>query len=228
MMTYYILIGLIALVSMSVSSKLKRKFKEYSQLHLSNGMSGAEVAEKMLHDHGIYDVRVISTPGRLTDHYNPKDKTVNLSEAVYAQRNAAAAAVAAHECGHAVQHAQAYSWLQTRSTLVPIVNVSSSLSMWIILAGLMLGFGAGLGLGFWVAVLGFGLMAVATVFSFVTLPVEYDASNRALAWLKSRNIVSREEYKDAEDALKWAARTYLVAALGALATLMYWALQIFG
>ena len=164
----------------------------------------------------------------MTDHYNPKDRTVNLSEAVYHERNAAAAAVAAHECGHAVQHAQAYSWLQTRSTLVPIVNVSSRLSMWIILAGLMLGFGAGLGLGFWVAVLGFGLMAVATVFSFVTLPVEYDASNRALAWLKNRNIVSREEYKDAEDALKWAARTYLVAALGALATLMYWALQIFG
>ena len=191
-------------------------------------MSGAEIAEKMLSDHGINNVRVVSVKGRLTDHYNPKDRTVNLSEAVYHERNAAAAAVAAHECGHAVQHAQAYSWLEMRSALVPIVSISSRLSMWVILAGLMLGFGAGLGLGYWVVVLGFVLMAIATSFSFVTLPVEYDASNRALAWLKNKNIVSRKEYKDAEDALKWAARTYLVAALGALATLIYWGLQIFG
>lgn len=226
--TYYLLIGLITLVSWLVSSTLKSKFKKYSKTQLRNGLSGAEIAEKMLADHGISDVKVVSVSGRLTDHYNPKDRTVNLSEAVYHQRNAAAAAVSAHECGHAVQHAQAYSWLQTRSTLVPIVNVSSSLSMWVIFVGLILGFGAGLGLGFWIAVLGFGLMAIATVFSFVTLPVEYDASNRALAWLKNKNIVSREEYKDAEDALKWAARTYLVAAVGSLATLLYWALQIFG
>jgi Zn-dependent membrane protease YugP len=191
-------------------------------------MSGAEIAEKMLSDHGINNVRVVSVKGRLTDHYNPKDRTVNLSEAVYHERNAAAAAVAAHECGHAVQHAQAYSWLEMRSALVPIVSISSRLSMWVILAGLMLGFGAGLGLGYWVAVLGFVLMAVATSFSFVTLPVEYDASNRALAWLKNKNMVSREEYDGAQDALKWAARTYLVAALGALATLIYWGLQIFG
>ena len=226
--TYYLLIGLITLVSWLVSSTLKSKFKKYSKTQLRNGLSGAEIAEKMLADHGISDVKVVSVSGRLTDHYNPKDRTVNLSEAVYHQRNAAAAAVSAHECGHAVQHAQAYSWLQTRSTLVPIVNVSSSLSMWVIFVGLILGFGAGLGLGFWIAVLGFGLMAIATVFSFVTLPVEYDASNRALAWLKNKNMVSREEYKDAEDALKWAARTYLVAAVGSLATLLYWALQIFG
>lgn len=226
--TYYLLIGLITLVSWMVSSTLKRKFKHYSKTQLRNGMSGAEIAEKMLADHGIRNVRVVSVKGRLTDHYNPKDRTVNLSEAVYHERNAAAAAVAAHECGHAVQHAQAYSWLQMRSTLVPMVNISSSLSIWVIFAGLALGFGAGLGLGFWVALLGFGLMAIATVFSFVTLPVEYDASNRALAWLKSKNMVSREEYKGAEDALKWAARTYLVAALGSLATLLYWALQIFG
>ena len=191
-------------------------------------MSGAEIAEKMLADHGINNVRVVSVKGRLTDHYNPKDRTVNLSEAVYHERNAAAAAVAAHECGHAVQHAQAYSWLEMRSALVPLVSISSRLSMWVILAGLMLGFGAGLGLGYWVAVLGFVLMAVATSFSFVTLPVEYDASNRALAWLKNKNMVSREEYDGAQDALKWAARTYLVAALGALATLIYWGLQIFG
>jgi Zn-dependent membrane protease YugP len=191
-------------------------------------MSGAEIAEKMLSDHGITNVKVVSVKGRLTDHYNPKDRTVNLSEAVYHERNAAAAAVAAHECGHAVQHAQAYSWLEMRSALVPLVSISSRLSMWVILAGLMLGFGAGLGLGYWVAVLGFVLMAVATSFSFVTLPVEYDASNRALAWLKNKNMVSREEYDGAQDALKWAARTYLVAALGALATLIYWGLQIFG
>ena len=142
--TYYILLGLITLVSWMVSSTLKRKFKYYSKTQLRNGMSGAEIAEKMLADHGIRNVRVVSVKGRLTDHYNPKDRTVNLSEAVYHERNAAAAAVAAHECGHAVQHAQAYSWLQMRSTLVPMVNISSSLSIWVIFAGLMLGFGAGL------------------------------------------------------------------------------------
>jgi len=226
--TYYLILGAFALISWLVSSTLKRKFATYSKIHLRNGLSGAEIAEKMLLDHGIKDVKVVSTPGRLTDHYDPRNKTVNLSEAVYNQRNAAAAAVAAHECGHAVQHAQAYSWLQLRSTLVPAVNISSKLSMWLIFGGLILGFGAGLGLGYWVVVAGFGLMAVATVFSFVTLPVEYDASNRALAWLKNKNMLSQEEYKGAEDALKWAARTYLVAALGSLATLVYWAFQIFG
>jgi hypothetical protein len=182
----------------------------------------------MLSDHGISDVKVVSVKGQLTDHYNPKNRTVNLSEAVYHQRNAAAAAVAAHECGHAVQHAKAYSWLQMRSTMVPMVSIASRFSTMVIFVGLLLGFGAGLGLGYWVVLLGFLMMGVATLFSFVTLPVEYDASNRALAWLKNRHIVSREEYKDAEDALRWAARTYLVAALGALATLVYWALQIFG
>ena len=226
--TYYLILGAFALISWLVSSTLKRKFATYSKIHLRNGLSGAEIAEKMLLDHGIKDVKIVSTPGRLTDHYDPRNKTVNLSEAVYNQRNAAAAAVAAHECGHAVQHAQAYSWLQLRSTLVPAVNISSKLSMWLIFGGLILGFGAGLGLGYWVVVAGFGLMAVATVFSFVTLPVEYDASNRALAWLKNKNMLSQEEYKGAEDALKWAARTYLVAALGSLATLVYWAFQIFG
>ena len=153
--TYYLILGAIALVSWLVSSTLKRKFATYSKIHLRNGLSGAEIAEKMLLDHGIKDVKVVSTAGRLTDHYNPTDKTVNLSEAVYNQRNAAAAAVAAHECGHAVQHAQAYSWLQLRSTLVPAVNISSKLSMWLIFGGLILGFGAGIGLGYWVVVLGF-------------------------------------------------------------------------
>ena len=225
---YYILIGAIALVSWLVSRTLKKKFEKYSKVQLRNGMSGAEIAEKMLADHGIADVEVISTPGRLTDHYNPKNKTVNLSEAVYNQRNAAAAAVAAHECGHAVQHAQAYSWLQMRSTLVPVVSVSSGMSQWLIIGGLILGGAAGLGLGWWVAVAGVVMMGFATLFSFITLPVEYDASNRALAWLKNKNMVSQEEYAGSEDALKWAARTYLVAAIGALATLLYWALQVFG
>ncbi len=228
MLGYYIIIGLIALVSFAMSSKLKSKFQEYSRVQLRNGMSGAEIAQKMLQDHGINDVRVISTPGQLTDHYNPQDKTVNLSEGVYNQRNAAAAAVAAHECGHAVQHAQAYSMLQLRSQLVPLVNISSSLSQWLIFGGLLLGAGAQLGFGFYIAIAGLLLMSVATAFSFITLPVEYDASNRALAWLKNKNMLSQQEYAGAEDALKWAARTYVVAAIGALATLLYWALQVFG
>lgn len=225
-MTYYILIGLIALVSMSVSSKLKRKFKEYSQLHLSNGMSGAEVAEKMLHDHGIFDVRVISTPGRLTDHYNPKDKTVNLSEAVYAQRNAAAAAVAAHECGHAVQHAQAYSWLQMRSQMVPIVQVASGLSQWVIMGGLILSATSALGSS--LMLMGIILYGIVTAFTLVTLPVEYDASNRAIKWMEAKHIVNQQELAGAKDSLKWAARTYLVAAIGALATLAYFVLRFLG
>ncbi|WP_329806960.1 zinc metallopeptidase [Flavobacterium facile] len=225
---YMIIIGAIALFSWLVSSRLKSKFEHYSKLTLRNGMSGAEIAEKMLADHGIRDVKVISTPGRLTDHYNPTDKTVNLSEAVYNQRNAAAAAVAAHECGHAVQHAQAYEWLTMRSKMVPMVNVSSSMSQWLIMGGIILGFASKSGIGFYVAVAGLALMAVATAFSFITLPVEYDASNRALAWLKNKNMLGQEEYAGAEDSLKWAARTYLVAALGALASLLYWAYRILG
>ena len=228
MMTYYILLGGIALVSWLVSNQLKKKFAHYSKVRLRNGMSGAEIAEKMLADHGISDVKVVSTPGRLTDHYNPKDKTVNLSEAVFGERNAAAAAVAAHECGHAVQHAQAYGWLQMRSTLVPVVSVTSGMSQWVIIGGLVLGAAAGVGLGYWVALAGLAMMGFATLFSFITLPVEYDASNRALAWLKNKHMVSQEEYKGSEDALKWAARTYLVAAIGALASLVYWAFQIMG
>lgn len=228
MIGYYILLGGIALISWLVSSTLKRKFETYSKVHLRNGMSGKEIAEKMLSDHGITDVEVISTPGQLTDHYNPKNKTVNLSEAVYNQRNAASAAVAAHECGHAVQHAKAYEWLTMRSALVPIVSVTSGMAQWIIIGGLILGAAAGVGLGYYVAIAGLLMMGFATLFSFITLPVEYDASNRALAWLKNRNMVSPEEYKGSEDALKWAARTYLVAAIGALASLVYWAFQVLG
>lgn len=227
MIGFYILIGVISLVSWLISNTLKKKFDNYSKVSLRNGMSGAEIAEKMLADHGISDVKVISTPGRLTDHYNPLDKTVNLSEAVYNQRNASAAAVAAHEVGHAVQHATAYEWLTMRSKLVPVVNISSRFSQWLIIGGLILGAGAGqTGFGFTIAVIGLVFMGLATVFSFITLPVEYDASNRALAWLKNKNMVSQKELEGSSDALKWAARTYLVAAIGSLAMLLYWALQV--
>jgi hypothetical protein len=229
MIGFYILIGVISLVSWLVSNTLKQKFKKYSKIQLRNGMSGAEIAEKMLADHGIFDVKVISTPGRLTDHYNPKDKTVNLSESVYNQRNTAAAAVAAHEVGHAVQHAKAYSYLTMRSQLVPIVSVTSKFSQWLVFGGLILGAASSAGgIGFYIAITGLLFMGFATLFSFITLPVEYDASNRALAWLQSKNMVSQQELVGAKDALKWAARTYLVAALGSLAMLLYWGLQILG
>ncbi|MGV6846470.1 MAG: zinc metallopeptidase [Lutibacter sp.] len=187
------------------------------------------MAEKMLHDNGIYDVKVISVSGKLTDHYNPVNKTVNLSDVVYSQRNTASAAVAAHECGHAVQHAKAYKWLTMRSQLVPAVNISSKFSQWLVIGGLILGAASGkAGIGFIIAVVGLIMMAIATLFSFITLPVEYDASNRALAWLKEKNMLTSTEQNGAKDALKWAARTYLVAALGSLAMLLYWGLKILG
>ena len=217
---YYLLAGLIFLVSWWVSNTLKKKFAHYSKLHLRNGLSGKEIAEQMLRDHGISDVQVISTAGQLTDHYNPTNKTVNLSESVYHQRNAAAAAVAAHECGHAVQHAQAYSWLTMRSSIVPMVGVASKLSNFVIMMGLILS-ASGSALGSSLFLLGILLFATTTVFSFITLPVEFDASNRALVWLKTKNMVTAQELDGAKDALKWAARTYVVAALGSLVTLMY-------
>ncbi|MGA0431396.1 MAG: zinc metallopeptidase [Flavobacteriaceae bacterium] len=223
---YYLLIILISIASMAVSSQLKRKFKKYSQSRLQNGMNGKEIAEQMLADHGIRGVKVVSTPGMLTDHYNPKTKTVNLSEAVYSERNAAAAAVAAHECGHAVQHAQGYEWLTMRSTLVPMVSVASNLSVWVIFGGLVLM--QTMPMGQTIAVIGVILFGMGTLFSFITLPVEYDASNRALAWLQRKNMVTQQEYDGAKDALKWAARTYVVAALGSLATLIYFALRVGG
>ena len=229
MIEFYIIIGVIALASWVVSNTLKNKFKKYSKVHLRNGMSGAEIAEKMLADHGIRDVKVVSTAGMLTDHYDPRNKTVNLSAGVYSQRNAAAAAVAAHEVGHAVQHAQAYEWLTMRSKLVPMVSVSSRFSQWLVIGGLILGAASdNTGIGFYIVIVGLGFMALATAFSFITLPVEYDASNRALAWLKNKNMVSQQEYAGSKDALKWAARTYLVAALGSLAMLLYWGLQVLG
>jgi Zn-dependent membrane protease YugP len=223
---YLLIIIAISIASMVVSSQLKRKFKKYSQVQLQNGLSGREIAEKMLTDHGIRGVQVVSTPGQLTDHYNPKTKTVNLSEAVYSQRNAAAAAVAAHECGHAVQHAQGYEWLQMRSTLVPMVSVASNFSVWVIMGGLILM--QTMPLGQTIAVAGVFLFGLGTLFSFITLPVEYDASKRALAWLQRKQMVTQREYVGAEDALKWAARTYVVAALGSLATLLYFAFRFAG
>ncbi len=221
MLGYYIIAGLIFVVSMYVSNKLKSKFKKYSKVHLQNGMSGKEIAERMLSDNGIYDVKVISTPGMLTDHYNPSKKTINLSEGVYTQRNAAAAAVAAHECGHAVQHAKAYSWLQMRSKLVPVVSVASKLSQWAIFGGIMLMVMVGSGIGQTILLLGIIMYGMGTLFSFITLPVEYDASKRALVWLENENMLTSQEHDAAEDSLKWAARTYVVAAIGSLATLFY-------
>lgn len=200
-----------------VGYRLKSKFEKYSKVQLQNGMSGAEIAQKMLFDHGIRDVRVISTPGRLTDHYNPMDKTVNLSEAVYNERNAAAAAVAAHEVGHAVQHAEAYHWLTMRSKLVPIVSFSSNIVTWVLLGGVLM-----INTFPQLLLIGIILFAMTTIFSFVTLPVEYDASNRALKWLQAKNIVTQGEYAGAKDSLKWAARTYVVAAISSLGTLLYY------
>ncbi len=229
MIGYYILAGIIFLVSMYVSNKLKSKFKKYSKVHLQNGMSGKEIAEKMLADNGITDVDVISTPGQLTDHYHPGKKTVNLSESVYMQRNAAAAAVAAHECGHAIQHARAYSWLKFRSAIVPAVSVASKLSNFVIMAGLVLSFATSMtGLGNTLFLVGIILFAATTVFAFITLPVEFDASKRALAWLENENMLTQQEHDGAEDALKWAARTYVVAALGSLATLLYFVSMFLG
>jgi Zn-dependent membrane protease YugP len=215
--------GIIMLASWFVGYQLKNKFEKYSKIHLRNGMSGAEIATKMLHDHGIYDVKVISTPGRLTDHYNPADKTVNLSEAVYNERNAAAAAVAAHEVGHAVQHATAYSWLTMRSKLVPIVSIASNFVQWILIAGILL-----INTFPQLLLIGIVLFALTTIFSVVTLPVEYDASNRALKWLETKNMVTQQELAGAKDSLTWAARTYLVAALASVGTLLYYVMIYMG
>lgn len=229
---YYIIIGISMLVSWWVSSRLKSKFEYYSNVHLRNGLSGKEVAEKMLRDNGINDVQVISVPGQLTDHYNPADKTVNLSEGVYMQRNAAAAAVAAHECGHAVQHAAGYSMLNLRSKLVPVVNISSNLMQFVLIAGIAIMAGSRTienpNGNTTVLAIGVAMFAMTTLFAFVTLPVEYDASNRAMKWLKDTGTVTVEEFVGVKDSLKWAARTYVVAALGSLAQLLYWGSLLLG
>lgn len=223
---YYLIIGAVFIASLIIQNRLRSKFAYYSKVHMQNGMSGKEIAEKMLRDNGLTDVQVMSVPGQLTDHYNPANKTVNLSEEVYMQRNAAAAAVAAHECGHAVQHAVGYSMLQLRSKMVPVVNISSKLLQFVLMAGIVVMASSG---NKTLLLLGVILFAVTTLFAFVTLPVEYDASNRALAWLKSSGTVSNAaEFEGAQDSLKWAARTYVVAALGSLAQLIYFASMLLG
>lgn len=203
--------------SMIVQQVLQSKFNKYSKVMISNGMTGAQIAQKMLHEHGIYDVKVTSTRGTLTDHYNPMTKTVNLSEGVYASNSVAAAAVAAHECGHAVQHAYGYGPLKMRSALVPVVNIASSLVSWVILAGVILI--ETFPLLIWI---GIALFATTTLFSFVTLPVEVNASTRAVSWLSNAGITDYSTRPQAVDALKWAAYTYVIAALGSLATLLYY------
>ncbi len=211
-----------------VQSRLKNKFKKYSEVGLQNGLSGREIAEKMLHDNGIFDVKVISTPGRLTDHYNPADKTVNLSEAVFNERSVAAAAVASHECGHAVQHAKAYKWLGFRSAMVPIVSFSNRALSFIFIAMLIGALGLqmfSLDVVLYVVIV---LQAAITAFTLVTLPVEYDASNRALAWLENTGTTTPSEHGMAKDALKAAANTYLVAALAAVTQLLYYVMLLVG
>ncbi len=225
MMGAYVIGIIFMLISLAVSARLKSKFAKYSQTPIRANLSGAEIAEKMLRDNGIYDVKIMSVAGQLTDHYNPMNKTVNLSQEVYYGRNAAAAAVAAHECGHAVQHADAYAWLKMRSALVPIVNVASSFMQWVILAGLFI---AAQTNNPTVLAIGVGLFAMTTLFAFVTLPVEFDASNRALKWIQDKNIAAPDEYAHSKDALKWAAMTYVVAALGSLATLLYYVSMLMG
>ncbi len=222
MMGYYLLAGVLFLVGMIVQGRLKSKFRQYSEEPLSAGLSGREVAEKMLYEAGISDVQVVSTPGFLSDHYNPAAKTVNLSPDVFEGRSVAAAAVASHECGHAVQYAAAYGPLKMRSALVPVVQLSTTLGQWIILAGIgWMGFGGG---NQTLLLIGIALFAASTVFTLITLPVEYDASARALKWMEGSGLTTRSEHEGASDALKWAARTYLVAAIGSVATLLYYVL----
>jgi uncharacterized protein len=223
----FIIGGIFMLISWIVSNRLKSKFKEYSQIHLTKDLTGAEIARLMLTDNGINDVKVISVEGQLTDHYNPADKTVNLSQEVFYGRNAAATAVAAHECGHAVQHAKAYSMLQFRSAMVPVQNISGTVVNFVSMALL---FGGAFLHNFWPTAILLIVVCnlVFTLFALVTLPVEFDASNRALAWVEARGIVTTKEHSMAKDALKWAAMTYVVAALAAVTSLVYWVMTYLG
>jgi Zn-dependent membrane protease YugP len=225
-LTYMIMIGFFMLIGWLVSRRLKSVFTEYSQVALSSGLSGKEVAEKMLRDSNIFDVKVISVEGQLTDHYNPADKTVNLSHDVYHGRSVSAAAVAAHECGHAVQHATAYAWLGLRSALVPAVNFSNRAMNYIFFA--MIIFGAVTAMYNQILLIIIILQAAITLFSLVTLPVEIDASQRALVWLNTSRLTKGEEQTQATTALKWAAGTYVVAALASVATLLYFVMQYMG
>jgi Zn-dependent membrane protease YugP len=223
MIVSWVIFIVFALVSWLISNQLKRRFAEYSQIPTSNGMSGKDVAQKMLRDFGIQGVTIESVDGKLTDHYNPTNKTINLSEEVYNGRSVAAAAVAAHECGHALQHAAAYQWLGLRSGLVPVVGFASQWMQWILLAGILL-------VNTFPSILlaGIVLFALTTLFSFITLPVEINASNRALAWINTSGVTNSQTHAKAEDALRWAGYTYIVAALGSLATLMYYIMIFMG
>ena len=216
-MNIWIIMILVMVCSMIVQYMLQSRFNKYSQIPLTNGMTGAEVAQKMLNDHGIYDVKVVPTRGMLTDHFNPQTKTVALSEAVYSSRSVAAAAVAAHECGHAVQHATGYAFIRMRSALVPAVNFASNIVQWVLLAGVI--FFQSFPSLLWG---GIGLFAITTLFSFVTLPVEINASARAVSWLSNAGVTDSYTRPMAIDALKWAAYTYVIAAVGSLATLLYY------
>ena len=217
---YALIVIPIFVLSAFIQHKLKSKFKKFSKLNLSVDLSGKEIAERMLSDHGIYDVKVISVKGQLSDHYNPQKKTVNLSESVYSQKNAAAAAVAAHECGHAVQHAKGFEWLKMRSILVPMVGVTSNLGNWLLIGGIILMQSSPV-IGENLVYLGIFGFATGTLFSLVTLPVEFDASNRAIYWLERKRIVNQRELIQSKEALNWAAGTYVVAALASIANLVY-------
>ncbi|WP_341653503.1 zinc metallopeptidase [Blattabacterium cuenoti] len=224
-MTYYFIVGITVLLSIIVNSILKKKFRDYSKLYLHSCMSGKEIAENMLADHGIYDVNVLSIEGELTDHYNPINKTINLSEKVYNDRTAASIAVAAHECGHALQHQLDYNLLKLRNHLIPILNLSSKFINIAIISGLTIFYNSG-GNNSFILKLGIGLFFLVVIFSFITLPIEFDASNRALTWLKNKNVVNYQEYHKAKESLNLAAMTYVVSALGSLAQLIYF-LSIF-
>ena len=227
-MGYFIIFVVLMVASFIIQKTLTSRIEKYSKVQLSSGLSGKQVAEKMLRDNGIYDVQVTCTGGFLTDHYDPTKKTVNLSQGVYEGRNIASAAVAAHECGHAVQHATAYRWLTMRSQLVPATQIGSQLSQWVLLAGILLMSFNMMGVGRWVLLLGIAFFAITTLFSIITLPVEYNASERAVEWLDNNAITTGNETVMAKDALKWAARTYLIAAISSLATLLYYVMIFLG
>ncbi|MBC7567242.1 MAG: zinc metallopeptidase [Pedobacter sp.] len=224
---YFILLIPVLILSMFVQWRFRSKFSKYAEMQLNSEFSGKEVAEKMLHDYGIFDVKVMSTEGQLSDHYNPKDKTINLSTDVYYGRSVAAAAVAAHECGHAVQQTKAYSWLNLRTSMVPLVSLSSTLLQWVLIIGVLI---IAFTFNPFVLKIGVAGFAIITLFSVITLPVEFDASRRALIWLKNNRMVlyTEEEHAQAKDALWWAAMTYVISALGAMTNLIYYVSILFG
>ncbi len=225
MQLFYILLILLTVVSFGIQMRFRSKARKFSETGLTNGLSGAEIARKMLQDHGLYDVQVIHTPGELTDHYNPANKTVNLSDEVFHGRSTLAAAVAAHECGHAVQHATAYSWLEFRSTMVKPVSIASRYMSWILLAGVIM---AATQMGSVLLLVGIVLFSLTTLFTIITLPVEFDASKRAMAWLTDKGMVRGQEINESRSALNWAASTYVMAAVTSLATLAYYVMMFLG